>query len=106
MVRAALAGLVDYARIVLLRTCSDFDRPPPGEDPIYHLTKAPQGGFAPAIQNILLAGRPFVEDVVNHWEMYKPGIPASNYCGDIFGSLSYLYGPPDFGTGAVGDVLG
>ena len=102
MVRAALAGLVDYARIVLLRTASDFDRPPPGEDPIYHLTEAPQGGFDPAIQNILLAGRPFVEDVVKNWDMYEPGITPTNYCGDILGSLSYLYGPANFGNSAVG----
>jgi purine nucleoside permease len=105
MVRAALAGLVDFARIVLLRTGSDFDRPPPGVDPVYHLTAAPQGGFEPALQNILLAGRPFVEDVVNNWAFYEGGIAASNYLGDMFGSLSYLYGPADFGTGPEG-ILG
>ena len=98
MLRGALAGLIDFARIVLLRTASDFDRAPPGIDQIYHLTKAPQGGFQPALRNILLAGRPFVDDVVNHWDLYEPGIPASNYLGDIFGSLSYLYGSADFGT--------
>ena len=106
MVRAALLGLVDFARIVLLRTASDFDRPPPGVDPVYHLTEAHQGGFAPAIQNILSAGRPFVDDVLNNWASYEGGIPTTNYIGDILGSLSYLYGPADFGTGAVGHVLG
>jgi purine nucleoside permease len=106
MVRAALLGSVDFARIILLRTASDFDRPPPDVDPIYHLTEARQGGFAPAIQNILRAGRPFVDDVLNNWDLYEGGIPATNYLGDIFGSLSYLYGPTDFGTGVVGTVLG
>lgn len=100
MLRAALAGLVDFARIVLLRTASDFDRAPPGVDPVYHLTEAPQGGFTPAIQNILLAGQPFVNDVVENWSTYEPGIPPTNYLGDIFGNLAYLYGSPDFGTGA------
>jgi len=99
MVRGTLAGKVDYSRIVLLRTGSDFDRPPPGVDPVYHLTEAPQGGFEPALQNILLAGRPFVEDVIENWKDYEAGIPPTNYIGDIFGSLSYLYGPADFGTG-------
>jgi hypothetical protein len=66
MLRGALAGLIDFARIVLLRTASDFDRAPPGIDEVYHLTKAPQGGFQPALRNILLAGRPFVDDVVNN----------------------------------------
>jgi purine nucleoside permease len=107
MVRAALLGLVDFARIVLFRTGSDFDRPPPGVDPVYHLRVAPQGGFIPACQNIFLAGRPFVDDVVNNWEeVYEAGIAPSNYLGDIFGSLSDLYGPPDFGTGVKGDILG
>ena len=106
MIRAALLGLVDFARIVLMRTGSDFDRPPPGVDPIFHLTKAPQGGFLPAIQNILLAGRPFVDDVVKNWHTYEGGITPSNYLGDIFGTLSDLYGPADFGTGVKGDVLG
>jgi len=97
MLRAALLGLVDFARIVLLRTASDFDRPPPGVDPVYHLREAPQGGFTPAIQNILLAGQPFIRDVIENWNTYEPGISASNYLGDIFGSLAYLYGSPDFG---------
>jgi len=97
MLRAALLGLVDFARIVLLRTASDFDRPPPGVDPVYHLTEAPQGGFTAAIQNILLAGKPFISDVIENWDIYEPGISASNYLGDIFGSLTHLYGSPDFG---------
>jgi purine nucleoside permease len=102
MLRAALLGLVDFARIVLLRTASDFDRPPPGVDPVYHLRKAAQGGFGPAIQNILLAGRPFVDDVVNNWnETYENGIVPTNYLGDILGSLSAKYGKADFGVPAV-----
>jgi len=106
MVRAALLGIIDFARIVLLRTGSDFDRPPPGVDPVYHLREAPQGGFGLAIQNIFLAGRPFVDDVVENWSTYEPGVPASNYVGDILGSLSYLYGLPDFGPGVESDILG
>ena len=92
--------MIDFSRIVLLRTGSDFDRPPPGVDDVYHLTQAPQGGFVSAIQNILLAGRPFVDDVVKNWKEYEGGVKPANYVGDIFGSLSSLYGPADFGTGA------
>ena len=97
LLRAAIYGIVDFSRIVLLRTASDFDRPPPGVDPVYHLTEAPQGGFEPALANIFLAANPFVQDVVNNWEFYEKGIAPSNYIGDIFQSLSYLYGPADFG---------
>ena len=88
---------MDFSRIVLLRTGSDFDRPPPGVDPVYHLTQAPQGGFEIALQNIFLAANPFVQDVVNNWEFYENGIPPSNYLGDMFQSLGNLYGPADFG---------
>jgi purine nucleoside permease len=75
LIRAAVASLVDFARIVVLRIGSDFDRAPPCVDPGYHLTKANQGGFQPAIQNIVLAGRPFVDDVVNNWDKYEAGVP-------------------------------
>src|SRR5271170_7901834 len=100
MLRAALAGLIDFARIVVLRTASDFDRAPSGVDEVYHLTAAPQGGFNPAIANILLAGRPFVDDVIVNWDEYEGRILPTNYLGDMFGSLGYIYGPADFGTSA------
>lgn len=82
------------------------DRPPPGVDPVYHLREAPQEGFLPACQNILPAGRSLVEDVVANWDLYESGVAPSNYLGDIFGSLSSLYGPANFGTLAKGDILG
>jgi len=44
--------------------------------------------------------------VVSNWDLYENGITPSNYLGDIFGSLSTLYGPADFGSGAKGDILG
>ncbi|BGP57650.1 hypothetical protein JCM8202v2_005294 [Rhodotorula sphaerocarpa] len=62
MVRATKAGLVDYARIMLLRTASDFDRAPNVTVDAYTAFEAEQGGFEPAIQNILITGRPVVEE--------------------------------------------
>ena len=32
MIRADKAGLMDFSRVVLMRTCSDFDREPPTQD--------------------------------------------------------------------------
>jgi purine nucleoside permease len=32
MIRAHKAGRVDFARVILMRTASDFDRAPPGLD--------------------------------------------------------------------------
>lgn len=37
LLRAAIEGLVDFARIIVMRTGSDFDRPPQGVSPYDHL---------------------------------------------------------------------
>jgi purine nucleoside permease len=95
LVRAALAGLVDFSRMIVMRTASDFDRQYPGEPAIFNLLYANQGGFEPAIANIYLAGIKVVEGIINGWEdTFAAGVAAPNYIGDIFGTLG---GTPDFG---------
>lgn len=96
MMRATLAKRMDFARIVLLRSASDFDRPPPGEEPLFNLVYANQGSFEISLENIYIAGSPFIKDIVKNWHEYEHGIAPSNYIGDIFGSLG---GKPDFGPG-------
>ncbi|EGX50203.1 hypothetical protein AOL_s00076g278 [Orbilia oligospora ATCC 24927] len=100
LVRAAAANLVDFARVIILRTGSDFDRAPPGIDELYHLLQAPQGGFAGAIANIYVAGVRVVNDIVSHWdEVYKAGVKPTNYIGDILNTLGSPYGhAPDIGV--------
>ena len=93
--RAAMHDRVDFSRIVVMRTASDFDRPYPGEAASENLFWADQGGFEPAIQNIYLAGIKVVEGIIKGWEeKFKRGISPTNYIGDIFGTLG---GTPDFG---------
>ncbi|GAO50739.1 NUP-domain-containing protein [Saitoella complicata NRRL Y-17804] len=97
MVRAAATGLMDFSRIIVMRTVSDFDRPPKGEAAFTNLLFASQGGFTPAIDNILIAGGMIVKDMLMYWDdTYAPGIKPGNYIGDIFGTLG---GIPDFGPG-------
>ncbi|ODV96147.1 hypothetical protein PACTADRAFT_2444 [Pachysolen tannophilus NRRL Y-2460] len=99
MLRAAKFGLVDFGRIVILRTISDFDRPPPSmnNETTYFFFDAYQGGSSVAISNLYIAGLPFVQDVISNWDVYygtgyfKP----TNYIGDYFGTLG---GTPNFGT--------
>jgi purine nucleoside permease len=99
MVRAAKDKLVDFARIILMRTASDFDRPYPGTSDVYNLLYANQGGFEPAIENIYLAGTPVVKGILANWEAkFEGGVEPSNYIGDIFGTLG---GTPDFGPGSI-----
>lgn len=99
LLRGAINNLTDFSRIIVLRTASDFDRPYPGEADTVNLFYADQGGFEPAIQNIYLAGVKVVEGILSEWDStFSKGINATNYIGDIFGSLG---GKPDFGPGSA-----
>ncbi|TDV11754.1 purine-nucleoside phosphorylase [Paraburkholderia caballeronis] len=76
LTRAANAQRVDLARVAVLRTGSDFDRPyrgQPAADNLLHY--ADQGGFAPAVENLYRAGDPLVRDVVAHWSEWQAGVP-------------------------------
>lgn len=93
--RSAMHKRVDYARVIVMRTASDFDRPYPGEAPSENLFWADQGGFEPAIQNIYAAGIRVVQGILEGWEgTFREGVAPTNYIGDIFGTLG---GTPDFG---------
>ncbi|EXJ69933.1 uncharacterized protein A1O5_07006 [Cladophialophora psammophila CBS 110553] len=95
IMRAAAKNLADFSRVIVMRTASDFDRPPPGVSQIQNLLYVDQGGFTPAIQNIYLAGVRVVEGILAGWtSTFATGVPATNYVGDIFATLG---GTPDFG---------
>jgi purine nucleoside permease len=99
MVRGAITKLVDFSRVILMRTASDFDRAPPGISELDELIFVDTGGFDPAIENIYLAGTPVVQGILAGWKTtFKHGIDPTNYIGDIFGSLG---GVPDFGPGSI-----
>ncbi|GAA5956661.1 hypothetical protein JCM21900_002330 [Sporobolomyces salmonicolor] len=87
LVRAHKAGLVDYSRVILLRTASDFDRAPNADDDAYTAFEASQGGFSPAIANLLLAGHPVVQDIETNWySVYQQGIaPQAGFNGSYYG---------------------
>jgi len=98
ILRASVAKLTDYSRVIVMRTSSDFDRPPPSISEIQNLLYVDQGGFVPAIENIYLAGIKVVEGILAGWDStFAKGIPAPNYVGDIFDTLG---GTPDFGLPA------
>ena len=95
LLRAAKNKLVDFSRIIVMRTASDFDRPYPGEAATTNLWWADQGAFEPAVENIYHAGIKVVTGILTHWNStFAAGINATNYIGDIFGTLG---GTPDFG---------
>ncbi|KAI9815958.1 MAG: hypothetical protein M1827_001950 [Pycnora praestabilis] len=95
LLRGAVNNLTDFSRIIVMRTSSDFDRQWPGEEATFNLFYADQGGFEPAIENIYLAGVKVVMGIVDGWNStFAAGVNATNYIGDILGSLG---GTPDFG---------
>jgi len=99
LLRAAVEKVVDFSRIIIMRTASDFDRPYPGEAATTNLFYADQGAFEPSLANIYLAGVKVVEGIVHGWnKTFAHGVNASNYIGDIFGTLG---GTPDFGPGSI-----
>ncbi|KAG5730255.1 hypothetical protein E4T56_gene10588 [Termitomyces sp. T112] len=98
LMRAAKAGLVDFSRIIIMRTASDFDREFPGQTAAANLFGNP-GGFIPSILNIHLAGVKVVQGIIDNWDgTFAAGVAPTNYIGDIWGSLG---GNPDFGPGSI-----
>ena len=72
--RGARAGLVDFARVIVMRTGSDFDRPYPGQTAAENLF-AHSPGFAISVANIPVAGVPVVTGIIAGWDAkFKDGI--------------------------------
>ncbi|KAG6916820.1 hypothetical protein DXG01_005202 [Tephrocybe rancida] len=98
LMRAAKGHLVDFSRIIIMRTASDFDREFKGQTAAENLFGDP-GGFTPSIVNIHLAGVLVVQGILKDWDRtFAKGVTPTNYIGDILGSLG---GTPDFGPGNI-----
>jgi purine nucleoside permease len=97
MIRFAKLKVMDFARIIIMRSAADFDRPYPGLPCIDNLFYTNQGAFLSSIANLYLAGTPVVKGILEGWKSkFEAGITPPNYIGDIFGTLG---GAPDFGPG-------
>jgi purine nucleoside permease len=74
--RAAAAGLADTDRVAVVRTGSDFDRPPEGVSNVDNLLNyQQQDGFGIAVDNLYRAGSPLVNAIVKDWTHWKNGVP-------------------------------
>ncbi|GAA5947398.1 hypothetical protein JCM3765_001658 [Sporobolomyces pararoseus] len=89
LVRADEAGLIDYSRVMVLRTGSDFDRPPNSTTDAYDAFYENQaaGGFDPATQNLQAVGKVVIEDIIASWDsVYSQGItPQGTENGSFYG---------------------
>lgn len=96
-IRFAHMKMMDFSRIIIMRSAADFDRPYPGLSVIGNLFYTNQGSFLSSISNLYLAGTPVVKGILREWKTrFEAGIKPTNYIGDIFGTLG---GRPDFGPG-------
>ena len=75
LIRGASAGRVDLNRLAVLRTGSDFDRQYAGQS-AYDSLKAKSIGHPSALNNLVIAGSPLIQEIVTNWDRWKIGVPA------------------------------
>jgi purine nucleoside permease len=76
----AKAGRVDLKRVLVLRTASNFDLPPPGVTPAENLALLKLGkgytAYLPALEAAWCVGNTVVQDIVRNWSKYRETTPA------------------------------
>ncbi|ADW70964.1 purine nucleoside permease [Granulicella tundricola] len=65
---------VDYQRVMLLRTGSNYSMPRPGHTAVESVT-APYIGTRPAVENAFRVGDVVVREILAHWTLYANKIP-------------------------------
>lgn len=102
LVRGAVSQRLDFSRVIILRSASNFDQPPDiGSIPEIPLHLG-HGGLELGLENLYGAGVEIVQGILRGWKgRFEAGVRPRNYIGDIFGSLG---GEPDFGPGRCVEV--
>jgi purine nucleoside permease len=79
LTRGTQSGLVDFNRVALLRSGSDFDRPYPHQGVLESMRaqRALPGAGRIAAVNLVHAGMPLVETIVKHWDVWQHGVPVA-----------------------------
>ncbi|KAF7291332.1 Purine nucleoside [Mycena indigotica] len=82
--RAALSGRADFARIIIMRSGSNFDRQFEGQNALDTL-RGPTPGFLPALKNLYVAGVKVVEMISEGWvDTFERGVEPGNLIGDVY----------------------
>jgi purine nucleoside permease len=75
----ANAGRVDLNRVLVLRTASNFDLPPPGVTAAENLARTELGKYSaylPALEAAWRVGNTVVDNLVRNWSKYREVTPA------------------------------
>lgn len=84
LLRGHAARRIDFRRVAIMRSGSDFDRAPPAADEAQHLLFAEQGGFPLGLENLGIVARPIVRDVTANWaRYYRDGVRSENWVGSL-----------------------
>jgi purine nucleoside permease len=77
LTRGSQSGLVDLQRVAILRSGADFDRPGPHQSAFEGLRaqRALAGSIRISTDNLVRAGMPLVQSVVEHWALWQNGTP-------------------------------
>ncbi|KAF3911347.1 hypothetical protein ABW21_db0209167 [Orbilia brochopaga] len=91
--RASIVGRADFTRAIIIRSVTNYDRAPPcinNNDCVNDYesifgTKQGVGSYADGLNNLYLAGREVVDDIVKNWRStFQNGFSTNNYMGDIY----------------------
>jgi len=77
LTRGATAGLVDLKRVAVLRSGSDFDQPYPQQTVLASMQaqRALPGAVSISADNLVRAGMPLVDAIVQDWNQWRLGPP-------------------------------
>jgi purine nucleoside permease len=70
-------GRVDFQRVLVLRTGSDYCTPPPGQATKDSIN-AKYPGYIAALEAAYRVGSPVVHEIASHWDLYRDKTPAPN----------------------------
>lgn len=75
LMRLDRTGRVDFDRLLVLRTASNYSTPPPGESARWHFSAEYVLGGRPAIDSAYRVGSVVLHDILANWEKYEEHIP-------------------------------
>ncbi len=74
------AGRVDWRRVMVLRTVSNYDREARGQtaaESLQHQRASKSPAFLPAVENAYRVGGSVAGEILRHWGKYEQGIPGT-----------------------------
>jgi len=77
----AKAGKVDYTRVMVLRTVSNFDQQRPGITAAESLAEqrvSKYGGYLPSLESAYTVGHIVVDQIAHNWPKYQDHLPSGN----------------------------